>query len=630
MVKLHLDKKKFTAKLNEKDKKDSEQIRYLSKRITKEISDVTPKELAESLTQGQSMVLGVMGSHSRRKTNTNYQEAIALDIDNNNELFYMTIEQALQDKFIKENASFIYTTFSHTPEHHKFRVVFMLDRTLTNCNQVEELIKTLLGMYPNADTACKDGSRLFYGGKEYFEIDFNNKLNPYKVVSKLPGDSPIIERVEKQTESHEDKVKSTIKKPSKSKVVNISEYEVSNRTCDLIKAGKDDEVRERLSIYKQSLKSNANAMEYIRRLDMGEVLGLPTNENFRDVTQEDDNPSTSIYLLDDIYLYTRQSSDPDKAFTGNLIQVVAKLKNTSFIGAFDYLLDVMEIDFNVSERVQQLVKEIEIYTTLLDSSELKESYPSIHKIFKDGRSYYATDVIRILNIIKDNVIEVDGEIRLISQLTLAEFSRRIYGNTLEKNTKRVGRVINLMANTEWITKIKFSDLPKDIQSKVIKFKKVNDKKRPWNVIEFKELGSDFFQLLNRLCEVMIDKRITVSALTKESLALNYGQEHSDKIYVHDEGRTVSKKTMSIIEESLYFINEQLEANGYVEEQAVREHLSQFIGKTYSTKKFREIRNHLVEAYGFKVANLNKALKKELNVPSDKYSPTQSPKVILAS
>ena len=46
------------------------------------------------------------------------QQVIALDFDEG-----LTLEEALNESYFKENAAFVYTTFSHTKEQHKFRVV---------------------------------------------------------------------------------------------------------------------------------------------------------------------------------------------------------------------------------------------------------------------------------------------------------------------------------------------------------------------------------------------------------------------------------------------------------------------------------------------------------------------------
>ena len=600
MAKIHLDNKKFHSK-----PLDALTLSNLHKRICKTVEEIAPKELAESLANGQTMVLGVMKNEVRKKVNLNYQEVIALDFDDNT-----TIEEIESNEFIKQNASFIYTTFSHTEGHHKFRVVFFLENKLTNNEQVLEVYNKLFNMFPTADVNCKDSSRLFFGGKSYTEINFNNRLDANTIVE-LPEGSPIQERQE-QLELAVDN--------TKAEDVNIKP------TWWLIRHGHDDLVKARLSKYKATTHHQATAMEYVKSLNMGEVLDLPTERNFNDLFTEDANPSANVYKLEDseVWLYTRHSSDESKRFTGSLIQVVQKLKKTHFIGALMYLIEVMDIDFKATKEIQRLINEIEIYSALLLSSDLKKTYPHVAKIFKDGRTNYASDVVQILQIAKNNVVEIDGEIRMISQLSVRELAERIHGTDKKKN--RVSKVLNLMSTTDWIDKLSAEDLPEAIKTKLVEYQEANNRKYRKNVIEFKYLGSDFFGQLNNKCEVMLDKGFTARAtLTKEGLQNTFGDSEANKVFNQDTDRKVSKLSNDVETEAVHFIMEMITTNGYVEEKAVIEHLSNFIGKSLSDYKFKQLRSKITEGYGLERVRLNKALKKEFAV-SDKYTQTQSPSI----
>lgn len=600
MAKIHLDNKKFHSK-----PLDALTLSNLHKRICKTVEEIAPKELAESLANGQTMVLGVMKNEVRKKVNLNYQEVIALDFDDNT-----TIEEIENNEFIKDNASFIYTTFSHAEGHHKFRVVFFLENKLTNNEQVLEVYNKLFNMFPTADVNCKDSSRLFFGGKSYTEINFNNRLDANTIVE-LPEGSPIQERQE-QLELAVDN--------TKAEDVNIKP------TWWLIRHGHDDLVKARLSKYKATTHHQATAMEYVKSLNMGEVLDLPTERNFNDLFTEDANPSANVYKLEDseVWLYTRHSSDESKRFTGSLIQVVQKLKKTHFIGALMYLIEVMDIDFKATKEIQRLINEIEIYSALLLSSDLKKTYPHVAKIFKDGRTNYASDVVQILQIAKNNVVEIDGEIRMISQLSVRELAERIHGTDKKKN--RVSKVLNLMSTTDWIDKLSAEDLPEAIKTKLVEYQEANNRKYRKNVIEFKYLGSDFFGTLNNKCEVMLDKGFTAKAtLTKEGLQNTFNETEANKVFNQDTDRKISKLSSNVETEAVHFIMESIESKGYVEEKAVIKHLSNFIGKTLSDYKFKQLRSKITEGYGLERVRLNKTLKKEFAV-SDKYAQTQAPSI----
>ncbi|MDD7757845.1 MAG: phage/plasmid primase, P4 family [Aerococcus suis] len=191
-----------SEKYSEKPK--APQTAAISSRIVNHEVQVTPQELAQMVGEdGQTMVLATMRG-KRKKANMKQQEVIALDFDNtetrldkNGEVIkgqngkakqfktegskYSDVGTILKDSFIQKNAAFIYSTFSFKDDWHKFRVVFFLDRPLTNNTQVEMLYKWLMKRYPNADPAAKDSSRLFFGGTEAVEINYDNVFDTSQV-----------------------------------------------------------------------------------------------------------------------------------------------------------------------------------------------------------------------------------------------------------------------------------------------------------------------------------------------------------------------------------------------------------------------------------------------------------------
>ena len=61
--------------------------------------------------------------------------------------------------------SFSYKTFSWTEEHEKFRLVFCHVVPITEMGLAKMMLEMLMKIFPEADKACSDTSRMFYGGK---------------------------------------------------------------------------------------------------------------------------------------------------------------------------------------------------------------------------------------------------------------------------------------------------------------------------------------------------------------------------------------------------------------------------------------------------------------------------------
>lgn len=177
-------------------KPSPQQIPSINNRITEQLMTVTQEEFAKLVGEnGQTTVLATMDG-KRNKNNMIQQQVVALDFDNTKIVDgkkvkttgdeYTSVAEIFQDDWVQANASLIYSTFSHEKDWHRFRLVFFLDQPMTNNNQVEMMYGWLMDKFPNADKANKDSSRLFFGGTEYVEINFENELDTSQVTFNKP------------------------------------------------------------------------------------------------------------------------------------------------------------------------------------------------------------------------------------------------------------------------------------------------------------------------------------------------------------------------------------------------------------------------------------------------------------
>lgn len=127
--------------------------------------EVTIEEFSKVVTQpfGFSFTCGIFKENKRRNANWLQQSVFALDFDDG-----LTPDEAIKiatNYGITPNV--VYTSFSDTPELRKFRVLFFLDKVITDKKEAKFIILNLMNMYDGkADKACKDYARMFFGGKE--------------------------------------------------------------------------------------------------------------------------------------------------------------------------------------------------------------------------------------------------------------------------------------------------------------------------------------------------------------------------------------------------------------------------------------------------------------------------------
>lgn len=501
-VKVHIDKQSYKNKPSKDIVKNT-----LNRRVVQTVSEVTPQELAEYVGEkGHTMVLGLMNG-KRTKNNLIEQHLVALDFDNKEDgektegIFYQTIEGTLEDEFIKENASFIYKTFSHSENWEKFRVVFILDKPLQDNDEVEQAYQFLMDKFPNADKGTKDSSRIFFGGTQgVTEIDFNNTLSKdslgiEKTVKKQ--NKPVVEVVRMEDILGEDT------RPTHAIIADSTmPYPLRLK-----------EVSERWSQYGQGkiFADESGAYEFVRQLPMDKMLGVGASP-FINILEFEENPSASIWKPEDTntYLYTefnRQGKN-GKNRSYDIIQIVEKLlhkgnmgKDATRTASMDFLISATGIKIEATEELADIHRQANKFKSILLSDTLKKQHPEMYQIF--GRYNYVTDVNAIIDIFKSNIYEnkKTGEIESLHWGSIENLALR-----LSISKKKAKNLVNLMTLTGISNKLTDEQIPESLL-KILKenqthIRKSNgelverkkERKRRSTVYELNELDTNFQKL----------------------------------------------------------------------------------------------------------------------------------------
>ena len=114
----------------------------------------------------------------RKTPNFICSDFIAADVDGN-----MSIDQAVATPFVRDFASFIYTTPSHSNDRHRFRIVFLLDETICQSGEWKNCLLGL-ALKLGSDLSIKDAGRMFFGNSRAFVVKIG-KLLPKKEVGVL-------------------------------------------------------------------------------------------------------------------------------------------------------------------------------------------------------------------------------------------------------------------------------------------------------------------------------------------------------------------------------------------------------------------------------------------------------------
>lgn len=127
------------------------------------VKELTIEQLLIYIGKGHTIVPGVMIGGTKRE-NWIGQQLFEVDIDNTDETSIVGPEELISLLKKHNLCPFAYYfTFSNTVERPKFRLLFRTSEFIEDINKADFIIKTLVAFIPQADPACTNVSRLFYG-----------------------------------------------------------------------------------------------------------------------------------------------------------------------------------------------------------------------------------------------------------------------------------------------------------------------------------------------------------------------------------------------------------------------------------------------------------------------------------
>jgi hypothetical protein len=134
----------------------------------------------ELITQDGVATSAELTCDNRKEDTFVSRDLIMVDIDSG-----MTIPELFEDKFYNQYAAGFYATPSHQDHAHRFRIMFRLQTPLTQATDVVKLNKMLMRRYTQADAACKDATRIFFGSPGCVLCERTDTMLPDSAVTQL-------------------------------------------------------------------------------------------------------------------------------------------------------------------------------------------------------------------------------------------------------------------------------------------------------------------------------------------------------------------------------------------------------------------------------------------------------------
>lgn len=610
----------FDHRFNEKPL--GKQCGWVQKNLTQ--IDITIENLADALCHGASFKPGVLVGGNKAE-NWAEQQLFGLDFDDG-----IRIEEAYNKVIsLGITPSFMYTTFSHKEEHHKFRMIFCNDTVITDGNTRDKLQATLMGVIGGIDEVCFNRDRLFFGGKGQVVLhpDYDSRINAESIIEKYWNDD------------FEQYISNANPKSKKKKVA-----ATSLKSCD--KGNTDKEFQPYVNLNVKAIKEHD--AEYLRtvlahepiefenknefwdyiysELDIAELIDIDDPRSFCCVLHDDHNPSANIFTTQNGIQKYRCCSENLTLNIKQLIEILGNFK--SEYKAIQFIMDIYNLSIKESQWSIEQRENIDSMISNITLNKFKELCPQADKNIK-----YAKDTfLMMLSIARNNVYSEkfsndDGEIVFfVTNKRLAEYMGK--GNN-QKKIDKVSKYIKMLIYHDLIRILDDSQVPKELLSKAIRYSGTD--KRSGNHVSFYAIPSWVIQQLKTIEDNGIrwkEKGYRIGGVSFDMFYRSEGFDVAASLYPqykkkkNEYGEIVDRTTTKASDERTLKISEVIlnciKRKGYCTEKEVIYILGNQYRYDVTEKQIKRSLCEIMDSYGLKKVKANKALKEQYNIKSDGY------------
>ncbi|EKK5888445.1 hypothetical protein POA89_003082, partial [Enterococcus faecalis] len=512
-MQVYLDNQQFNKK------PENQEIGIITNKIYKQKADLDLRDLAEEIAEKGRTVMLATYIANLKQSELEQQSLLMLDFDNTDLSNQFTLEQALNDKFIKDNACFIYRTFSDSKLVDKFRVVFALDSALESTEEVTRAYKTLLAKYTQADRHTSNPNRLFFGSNNGFiELNFENRLKKAEVIK---------EKVEKV----------------KRYEVNIpKDFKIIDNTYvyELIKDKKFKQAKEIIAIkYSNSnvlnnqFKNETSVNHFFKtEVDMLEFLDLSTKKSFNCIVFEDNKPSAGVYISEtETQIYHNFANN----YRADLVRLIAKLADITAFEAIELLMYLTDSSLITDTLIQRQIRTVDYLISNLENPDLSTLYPTSYK-FLSRNLEEITSMLKIVSEYK--YIDSNGNVKIMSYLTVDSLTKQINHRVKHKNVSKetVVKCMYLLTLTDILIKEKIENVDKQLLENIdksrVKSNNETDLKRYKRYPNFLSITDNAdLETVENILKELNSKQFTVEgSLNFEWLYTNYSKEIALKVF----------------------------------------------------------------------------------------------------
>lgn len=605
-----------------KDKPQGKQCGWVQKSLTQ--ANITIENLADALVHGASFKPGVLAGGNKAE-NWIEQQLFGLDFDDG-----IRIEEAY-NKVISLGITpcFMYTTFSHKEEHHKFRMIFCNDTVITDGNIRDKLQATLMGIIGGIDEVCFNRDRLFFGGKGHTVLypDYDIRINAESIIEKYWTDDfeQYISNAKPKSKKKKDSTAAGIRNKATDTAKECPTYE--NLNVKAIKEHDIEYLRKVLAHEPIEFENKNEFWDYIySELDIAELIDIDDPRSFCCVLHDDHNPSANIFTTQIGVQKYRCCSENLTLNIKQLIELLGDFK--SEYKAIQFIMNIYNLSIKESQWSIEQRENIDLMISNITLNKFKELCPQADKNIK-----YAKDTfLMMLSIARNNVYSEkfsndDGEIVFfVTNKKLADYLGK--GNS-QKKIDKVSKYIKMLIYHDLILILDDEQIPKELLFKAIKYSGTD--KRQGNHVSFYAIPSWVIQQLSTIENNGVrwkEKGYRIAGVSFDMFYRSEGFDVAASIYPqykkkkNEYGEIVDRSTTKASDERTLKISEVIlqciQRKGYCTEKEVVYILGNKYRYEVTETQIKRCLNEIMDSYGLKKVKANKVLKEQYHIKSDGY------------
>lgn len=598
------------------------EIAKITNRLEKSQVEIDINELADYLIHGCTFKPSVL--NGKKETDWMEQQLFALDFDEGT-----NIESELNRcKELNILPCFGYTSFSHTHEHHKFRLVFCTHEPITDYNTAKQLQLTLMNIFSHSDEKCKNLSRLYFGGRQLIYSNYDNEINYKNIIEKYPSNLTTKVDVSRRAE----------KKPQDNNCISIYKYylgaknppvyemEDNNYNIKAIRNRDVEYLKNKINNPHIILHNNQEFFDYIYSYDLSKLLEINYPASFRCIFHNDNNPSAGVFVNDEGHYFYKCFGCNISYNIVNVIEVLGNFKSRP--KAYKFMRDIFNLEIQETEWQKEQKEILMENLKVLMNGELKENCPTAYNNIARNLKYLQQLIITAMdNVHNENL--TDNEDNVAFYASTKYLCKELHMSP--ESAKEVSKKNVLFAYHKLLNKLDDANIPEDMlkRGQAIGVNKTEKNQKHINYYSIPSYTTNSFKDIEEQGQKWKDNNYTMKGLSREMFYRTEGLDVANKLYPQYKqiyskeqkqviDRTTTKSSDNRTSKIIKYIFDLIISKGYATENDIIKMMNTEYSKTLSAMQIKKSLQEILQGYDLKRIRANKQIKEQYGIIGNGY------------